>query len=81
MLTQGETNDTREFSLENEFARFKLWNHGSDGLWNDTPGDSRGRLDEILSYSVYLKESTITLLSNLISCLLMREFADSVPLL
>lgn len=66
------------FFLENEFARFKLWNHGFDGQHDHNLGAVSSQLDKILSYSVYYTEPTIILLANMISCLLMREFAHGM---
>lgn len=69
---------THEFLLETEFARFKLWNHGFDGPWDDALETVSSQLDEVLTYSIYLQESTISILSTVVSCLLMREFEHGI---
>lgn len=72
--TKSDVINEYQFSLETEFARFKLWNRGFDGPWDDELGTVSSQLDEVLSYSIYLKEPTISILSTFVSCLLMREF-------
>lgn len=36
MFMQNDQLDTYHDSLQTEFARFKVWNHGFDGLWDDS---------------------------------------------
>lgn len=78
MSTKNDKAIAYEFLLETEFARFKLWNHGFDGPWDDTLGTVSSQLDEVLTYSIYLQESTISILSTVVSCLLMREFEHGI---
>lgn len=78
MSTKRETHIKYQFSLVIEFGRFKLWNHGFDGPWDETSGTVSSVLDEVLSYSICLKEPTIVLLASFVSCLLMKEFGHGL---
>lgn len=79
--TERRTNHIYHAPLENELGRIKLWADGFGGLNSPVEGclgAENNCLDEVLGRSGYLTEPTVALLTSLSSCLLMKEFAQSM---
>lgn len=79
--TERRTNHIYHAPLENELGWIKLWADGFGGLNSPVEGGlgvDNNCLDEVLGRSGYLMEPTVALLTSLASCLLMKEFAQSM---